>query len=370
MEALELVWRRGVQALVGRGASGCSRTLLRGGERAGRPAPCVGFARSLCGVLFALAWGRWGPRRRWPGGSPWSVAFPDDRGISAHVAGCGPLAGCHPARRTLQVVATCSCKSWWVDVGPGAGGCCSVLPEGPPAPTQTLPPSPGPAGSLTGASGAQVQLFCAAPQGVLQTQVTGGLSTSSQDVAGEPLWGGPSVTRCTAVRAALGSLLTHVGPRWALPSRRCAWRKFGELGCSLPPPAALPDWLRTGRVTARPPSQTRARSRGYVGTPIARAPCVLHTPFCRPGSAVGSASPLSTCELLPGRLLLSRTVSRQSPARWRLVGGEPTALASAWTAAPAAPCPSRLPHPPRRGACCRSASLPGSLSLLRPRAAA
>lgn len=151
-EALEPVWRRGVQALAGRGASGCSRTLLRGGERAGRPAPCVGCARSLCGVLFALAWGRWGPRRRWPGGSPWSVAFPDDRGISAHVPDCWLLAGCQPARRILQVGATCSCKSWRVDVGPGAGGCCSVLPEGPPAPTQALPPSPGPAGSLTGAS--------------------------------------------------------------------------------------------------------------------------------------------------------------------------------------------------------------------------
>ena len=90
--------------------------------------------------------------------------------------------------------------------------------------------------------------------------------------------------------------------------------------------AALPDWPRTGRVTAR--LQTRARSRGYVGTPLARAPCVLHAPFCRPGSAVGSASPLSTRKSLPGRLLPSRTC-RGSPAH-----------ASGWWAG------SRQPWPP------------------------
>lgn len=59
---------------------------------------------------------------------------------------------------------------------------------------QALPPSPGPAGSLTGARKrlwAQVQLLCAAPQGVLQTQVTTRPSTSSQDVVGEPLWERP-----------------------------------------------------------------------------------------------------------------------------------------------------------------------------------
>lgn len=67
-------------------------------------------------------------------------------------------------------------------------------PGGPSSPHAGPASQPGPGGSLTGAHKrlwAQVQLLCAAPQGVLQTQVTAGPSTSSQDVAGEPLWGRP-----------------------------------------------------------------------------------------------------------------------------------------------------------------------------------
>nr|CAI9707072.1 unnamed protein product [Rangifer tarandus platyrhynchus] len=156
----------------------------------------------------------------------------------------------------------------------------------------------------------------------------GGPLTSSQDVAGSRCGRGPSVTRHTAVRVGLGRLLTHVRPWWPVPSRRCAWRKFGEPGCPCPGQslsAALPDWLRTGHVTARLPSHTRARSRGYVGTPITHAPCVLPAPFCRPGSDIGSASrlstQLSTCELMPGRLL------RCGPGRCR---GSPPRTGGWW----------------------------------------
>lgn len=54
------------------GTSGCFRMFLRGGERAGRSAPCVGRARPVFGILFALAWGWWGVggRGAGPGEAP------------------------------------------------------------------------------------------------------------------------------------------------------------------------------------------------------------------------------------------------------------------------------------------------------------
>lgn len=223
-------------------------------------------------------------RRRWPGGSPWCVAFPDDCGINAptwQIAGCWQDVNQLETLFKLQRPAFAN-RSWWM-WSPWLTG--AVLRALWPPRRPCLP--------------AWARL--------------GGPPTSSQDVVGSRCGGGPSVTQHTAVRVGLGRLLTHVRPWWPVPSRRCAWRKFGEPGCGSdspcpPPPAALPDWLRTGHVTAQLPSQTRARSRGYVGTPITRAPCALPAPFCRPGLDIGSASQLSTCELLPGRLLRSRPV--------------------------------------------------------------
>lgn len=223
-------------------------------------------------------------RWRWPGGSPWCVAFPDDCGVNAptwQIAGCRQDVNQLETLCKLQRPAFAN-RSWWM--------WCPWL------------------------MGAVLRALWPPHRPCLPAWARlGGPPTSSQDAAGEPLWGWPVCHPPHSCPRGAGGLLTHVRPRWPVPSQRCAWRKFGEPGRGSdsprpPPPAALPDWLGTGCVTARPPSQTRARSRGYIGTPITRVPCVLPAPFCRPGSDVGSVSQLSTCELLPGRLLLSRPV--------------------------------------------------------------
>lgn len=101
-------------------------------------------------------------RRRWPGGSPWCVAFPDDCGVNAptwQIAGCRQDVNQLETLCKLQRPAFAN-RSWWM--------WCPWL------------------------TGAVLRALWPPHRPCLPAWAhLGGPPTSSQDAAGEPLWGWP-----------------------------------------------------------------------------------------------------------------------------------------------------------------------------------